>query len=276
MNNFFCVGIIGAGQMGSGIAAACMLQGLSVKLVDFSPEALNKSKLKIQDHLHRLDVSLSTIDQLLSCRTEITILEEIDLVIEAIPEIFDLKQKLYKALSKVVKQDTIVATNTSSFPIAQLAGSIIYPERFIGIHFMNPVLKMNLVEIIPSNYTSTAVINSARDFVHRLKKVEIISADQPGFIVNRLLIPMINDAFKALESKVASREDIDMAMEKGGGFPMGPLKLGDFIGLDTCLSIMETLNKAWPHEGYSPSSLLQSYVKEGKLGRKTQQGVYSY
>jgi len=275
MNNFY-VGVVGAGQMGSGIAAACVLQGLSVRLVDFSSDALAKSKLKIQDQLHRLDVSQSEIDQLLSCHSDITSLKDVDLVVEAVPEVFDLKQKLYNTIGAVVNDDAIIATNTSSFPIDQLSKHIAGRERFIGIHFMNPVLKMDLVEIIPSIYTSASTINNAKDFVRKLKKIAIISADQPGFVVNRLLIPMINDAFKALESKVASPEDIDVAMEKGAGFPMGPLKLADFIGLDTCLSILETLNSAWPNEKYFPSNLLRLYVKEGKLGRKTQQGVYSY
>lgn len=275
MNNFY-VGVIGAGQMGSGIAAACVLHGLQVRLVDFSPEALNKSRVKIQEQLKRLNVNAIVIDELLSYHSEIALLKDADLVIEAIPEVFDLKKTLYQTLSSILNQNTIVATNTSSFPISQLSEHIIFPERFIGIHFMNPVLKMDLVEIIPSKYTSTTVLESAKDFVRKLKKTGVISADQPGFIVNRLLIPLINDAFKALESRTGSEEDIDMAMEKGAGFPMGPLKLADFIGLDTCLSIMETLNDAWPGGKYLPSALLSSYVRKGKLGRKTRQGVYTY
>jgi 3-hydroxybutyryl-CoA dehydrogenase len=141
---------------------------------------------------------------------------------------------------------------------------------------MNPVLRMNLVELIPSKYTNNITIQKAKEFIDILQKTTIISADQPGFVVNRLLIPLINQAFIALDSKLASKEDIDIAMEKGAGFPMGPLKLADFIGLDTCLSIMENLNQTWPKQGYTPSSLLKAYVKTNKLGRKTKEGVYLY
>jgi 3-hydroxybutyryl-CoA dehydrogenase len=279
MNNY-SIGIVGAGQMGSGIAAACALYNFRVKLIDTSLEVLGQAERTISTQLQyfkdKVSNSIDAISELISYHTDLTALQDVNILIEAIPEIIDLKQNLYKNLNTIVRPDTLIATNTSSFPITELASSIVSPERFIGIHFMNPVLRMNLVELIPSKYTNNITIQKAKEFIDILQKTTIISADQPGFVVNRLLIPLINQAFIALDSKLASKEDIDIAMEKGAGFPMGPLKLADFIGLDTCLSIMENLNQTWPKQGYTPSSLLKAYVKTNKLGRKTKEGVYLY
>lgn len=270
MNNLH-IAVIGAGQMGSGIAAVCALHGYRVTLIDSSESALNKSKDTISKNLLKLSLSTESI----TFHTDIHSLANADIVIEAIPENLELKQELYQTMSTIVRDDTIIGTNTSSFPICELSQHITYPGRFIGIHFMNPVLKMDLVEIIPGLCTKDTV-TTAKTFVSSLKKTAVISSDQPGFIVNRLLIPMINQALIALESGVASKEDIDTAMEKGSSFPMGPLKLADFIGLDTCLAIMETLHKANPNAGFAPAHLLKEYVKKNMLGRKTKQGVYSY
>jgi 3-hydroxybutyryl-CoA dehydrogenase len=279
MNNY-SIGIVGAGQMGSGIAGACALYSFRVKLIDTSLEVLDRAGCTISTQLQyfkdKVSNSIDAISELISYHTDLNALQDVNIVIEAIPEIIDLKQNLYKNLNTIVKPDTLIATNTSSFPITELASSIVSPERFIGIHFMNPVLRMNLVELIPSKYTNNITIQKAKEFIDILQKTTIISADQPGFVVNRLLIPLINQAFIALDSKLASKEDIDIAMEKGAGFPMGPLKLADFIGLDTCLSIMENLNQTWPKQGYTPSSLLKAYVKTNRLGRKTKEGVYLY
>lgn len=271
MNNDI-IGVIGAGQMGSGIATLCALSGYNVRIVDANPASLDKATLKIQAQLELKSIPTDNV----SYHTDMTALAAADLVIEAVPETLELKHAVYTSLCNIVKPTTLIATNTSSFPIADLSKSIPHPERFLGIHFMNPVLKMELVEIIPSHHTSPSTYDAARQFIHSLNKTIVTSADQPGFIVNRLLIPMINQAFIALEHTLASKEDIDTAMEKGAAFPMGPLKLADFIGLDTCLSIMHTLNEAFPTSGYSPSELLTQLVKDGKLGRKTKEGVYLY
>lgn len=270
--NTLHIGVIGAGQMGAGIAMVCALNGYRVTLVDAMQSALDSAKNRITAHLSKLSASMD----MMSFHTDLTALTNVDVVIEAIPENLDLKHLLYARLSTIVRLDTIIASNTSSFPISDLAKSVTNPERFIGIHFMNPVLKMDLVEIIPSVDTNEHTLETAKTLISTIKKTAVISTDQPGFIVNRLLIPMINQAFIALENGLASKEDIDTALEKGAAFPMGPLKLADFIGLDTCLAIMETLHNAFPSSGYAPASLLKKYVKNGTLGRKTKQGVYSY
>lgn len=271
MNNLH-IAVIGAGQMGSGIAAVCALHGYQVTLVDPISAALDKAKDTITKNLSKLSASMDA----LSFHTDLNKLTLADLVIEAIPENLELKHGLYTKISTIVRPDTIIATNTSSFPISELAKYIANPKRFIGIHFMNPVLKMDLVEIIPSHLTDETTLTAAQTFIASIKKIAVVSKDQPGFIVNRLLIPMINQAFVALESGLSSKEDIDVAMEKGASFPMGPLKLADFIGLDTCLAIMKTLHESYPNAGYAPAPLLQTYVDRNTLGQKTKQGVYSY
>lgn len=271
MNNLH-IGVIGAGQMGAGITMVFAQHRYRVTLVDALQSTLDSTKIRITTHLSKVSTSIDAV----SFHTDPTALTNVDIVIEAIPENLDLKHSLYTKLNTLVRSDTIIATNTSSFPISDLAKSVENPERFIGIHFMNPVLKMDLVEIIPGALTNKHTLEAAKTLITTINKTAVISVDRPGFIVNRLLIPMINQAFIALEEGLASKEDIDIAMEKGAAFPMGPLRLADFIGLDTCLAIMETLHNAFPDGGYIPSSLLKKYVKNGILGRKTKQGVYSY
>jgi 3-hydroxybutyryl-CoA dehydrogenase len=271
MNNYI-IGVIGAGQMGSGIATLCALHGYRVRVIDSITESLNKAQAKIHSHLQLKSIPLSNV----SFHSETKELAEVDIIIEAVPEKLEIKQSVYADLITVTKQTAVIATNTSSFPISQLSQSIEHPARFIGIHFMNPALKMHLVEIIPSTVTSPQTLDTAKEFIKTLNKTIVVSADQPGFIVNRLLIPVINQAFKALAQNLGTKEDIDTAMEKGAAFPMGPFKLADFIGLDTCLSIMNTLDNAFPNQEYSPSELLVKYVSQGKLGRKTNEGVYLY
>ncbi|MDP3936100.1 MAG: 3-hydroxyacyl-CoA dehydrogenase family protein [Alphaproteobacteria bacterium] len=266
------IAVIGAGQMGSGIAAVFAAHGYRVTLVDAVQRALTSAKDRITAYLSKVSVE----SDMISFHSDLNVLATADIVIEAIPENLDLKHSLYTKLNTIVRSDTMIATNTSSFPISDLAKSVANPERFIGIHFMNPVLKMDLVEIIPGSLTNEHTLATGKTLITTIKKTAVISTDRPGFIVNRLLIPMINQAFMALEEGLASKEDIDTAMEKGAAFPMGPLKLADFIGLDTCLAIMETLCDAFPNDGYTPSSLLKTYVNQGTLGRKTKQGVYSY
>jgi 3-hydroxybutyryl-CoA dehydrogenase len=276
------IGVVGAGQMGSGVAALVALKGFNVVLVDSSLPALEQSKATITKQLQRLfpaDSTIKDVGLIINCisfQNTLSVLEGCGVVIEAIPEREELKQSLYQQLSSLLPSEVIIGTNTSSFPISELAKYLKNPKRFIGVHFMNPVLKMDLVEIIPGHLTDEDTLCFMKTFVKALEKTAVVSADQPGFIVNRLLIPMINQAFNALESNLASKEDIDLAMEKGAAFPMGPLKLADFIGLDTCLAIMETLNAARSNGGNKPSELLKRYVSEEKLGRKTREGVYKY
>lgn len=282
MNNNTYIGIIGAGQMGVGIAALCAFSGFQVKLIDVFPEALLKAKNNIRVQLEKfLDAllrshSIENILSRISYDTELAALDNVNIVIEAIPEDIHLKQQLYHSLNSVVPSNAIIATNTSSFSIAELAGFVSEPERFIGIHFMNPVLKMELVEVIPTQDTSSAIFNESKKFIERLQKHVVVSKDSAGFVVNRLIVPMINEAFAIMESGIASKEDIDIALEKGASLPMGPLKLADFIGLDTCVSILHNLDKAFPNRGYTPNYLLKTYVNQGFLGRKTKKGVYSY
>lgn len=279
MNNKI-IGVIGAGQMGAGISALFALNGFKVQLVDTAPESLSNANKNIFNQLQKLpgkNSSSEVIVSRISFQNNLTSINDLELVIEAVPENLGLKINLYKSLSSILRPDTPLATNTSSFPISVLAQGILNKERFIGVHFMNPVLKMPLIEVIPSVFTSAKTLKSVQEILNCLKgKQRIISADKPGFVVNRLLIPMINQAFVMLGDKIATREDIDTAMEKGANFPMGPLKLADFIGLDTCLAIMESLNSAFPDSGYMAAALLKDYVSQGKLGRKRKEGVYKY
>jgi 3-hydroxybutyryl-CoA dehydrogenase len=275
------VGIVGAGQMGLGIAANALAAGLSVILIEEFPQAIKSAKLKIPVLLEQFKSTFSnlnieeTVSNILFS-DDLSALKPCHLIIEAIPEKIDLKINLYQKIIDVVSDQTIIATNTSSFPITDLSDHISYPDRFVGIHFMNPVSVMKLVELIPGDKTSPEVLGLAKNFIAQLKKIVVISKDQPGFIVNRLLIPMINQAIYALETGVSTKEDIDTAMKLGAGFPMGPLKLADFIGLDTCLSILETLDEHWPNQGYKPSELLKKYVEKKRLGKKTGEGFYLY
>lgn len=269
------IGVIGGGQMGAGIAASIAAYGFNVTVVDPIPNALERSQQMIVSNLKRL-LSENSQPGKVDYASTLSVLEACDLVIEAVPERLELKHQLYQELNSIVCKDTIIGTNTSSLPISTLASVVDHPGRFIGIHFMNPVIKMPLVELIPSSHTSDHVRQKVESFISVINKISVISGDVPGFIVNRLLIPMLNTAFKLLETNVATADDIDNAMIHGASFPMGPLKLADFIGLDTCLFIMETLNTEWPNAGYQPSELLKTYVQQGHLGRKTKQGVYTY
>lgn len=282
MNNRI-IGVIGAGQMGAGISAVFALNGFQVQLVDTEPDALLAADKNIFNQLQNFlteNSSSNVISETISridFQNSLTSINDLLFVIEAVPENLDLKINLYKSLSSILRPDTVVATNTSSFPISALAQGLLNKERFIGVHFMNPALKMPLIEVIPSVFTSKKTLKNVQEILKCLKgKQWIASADKPGFVVNRLLIPMINQAFVMLGDRIATSRDIDTAMEKGANFPMGPLRLADFIGLDTCLAIMEVLNSAFPDSGYMPAALLKDYVLQGKLGQKTKEGVYKY
>ncbi len=280
---FGTVGVIGAGQMGAGIAQVCAASGLQVTLVDLADAQLEKARATIGKSLGKLvskekltqadaDSALQRID----CVTDNNRLSDADLVIESAVENENIKKEILQNLDKVLKPEGIIATNTSSISITRLASYTNRPEKFIGMHFMNPVPLMKLVEIIRGMGTSDEVTQRIVELSVGLGKETSTSQDYPGFVVNRILIPMINEAFTALMEGVASAEDIDKGMTLGTNQPMGPLALGDFIGLDTCLAIMRVLHAGLGDPRYRPCPLLVNYVQAGWLGRKSGRGVYQY
>ena len=277
------VGIIGAGQMGSGIAHVCAAAGLDVLLNDRDPDRLNAGLANIDGNLAR-QVSKGTIDE--SHRREVREriiaarsyddLGPCDLVIEAATEHEATKRQIFSTLCPSLRPDALIATNTSSISITRLAASTDRPERFIGIHFMNPVPVMQLVELIRGIATEDPTYESAKAFIAKLGKTSTMSEDFPAFIVNRILLPMINEAIYTLYEGVGSVESIDTAMRLGANHPMGPLQLADFIGLDTCLSVMQVLYEGLADSKYRPCPLLVKYVEAGWLGRKVKRGFYDY
>jgi 3-hydroxybutyryl-CoA dehydrogenase len=277
------VGVIGAGQMGAGIALVCAQAGMDVLLEDISEERIKAALATINGLLSR-QVAKGQIDE--AGRTAILgrigvagspdKLADCDLVIEAASESEEVKRKIFIGLRPFLKPDAIVASNTSSISITRLASVTAHPERFIGIHFMNPVPRMQLVELIRGIATKDDTFEASKAFVQRLGKTATMSEDFPAFIVNRILLPMINEAVYTLYEGVGSVESIDTAMRLGANHPMGPLQLADFIGLDTCLSVMQVLHEGLADSKYRPCPLLVKYVEAGWLGRKTQRGFYDY
>lgn len=276
------IAVIGAGQMGSGIAHVAALAGYHVNLVDISDKQLKVAQTAIAANLDRqLKKSAITLQQLETTQANIvygTQLadENMDLVIEAVSENISLKQKLLNDIAATVQPKCILATNTSSISITQLAAVTDRPEKVVGLHFMNPVPVMQLVEVIRGLATSDVTFNTVATVVAKLNKTIIVSKDYPGFVVNRILMPMINEAIYAVYEGVASVEDIDIAMKLGTNQPMGPLALADLIGLDTCLAIMQVLHIGFSDSKYRPCPLLINYVNAGWLGRKSGKGFYSY
>jgi len=277
------VGIIGAGQMGSGIAQVCAAHGFDVFLHDVGQEALKGAMSRICANLDRQIVKDKIRDsdkeQILAKIAPTLKLAEIgacDIVIEAATEQECVKQKIFDELGGVIRQETIVASNTSSISITRLAGRMKNPEHFIGIHFMNPVPAMQLVELIRGIATSQTTFDAVLAMVKKLDKEPVVSADFPAFLVNRMLIPMINEAVYLLYEGVGSVMDIDRSMKLGANHPMGPLELADFIGLDTCLSIMNVLLSGLADSKYRPCPLLVKYVEAGWFGRKSGIGFYDY
>jgi 3-hydroxybutyryl-CoA dehydrogenase len=277
------IGVIGAGQMGSGIAHVCALNGFDVSLMDVNPEALKKARDVIRHNLER-QASKGKISEAdvaaalgrIQTSTEYRSFADCDLVIEAATENEDVKREIFRNLVPNLKEDALIATNTSSISITRLAATTDRPERFIGMHFMNPVPVMQLVEIIRGIATNEETYVAVRDLAHKLGKTSAVAEDFPAFIVNRILLPMINEAIYTLYEGVGSVEAIDTAMKLGANHPMGPLELADFIGLDTCLSIMNVLYDGLADSKYRPCPLLVKYVEAGWLGRKVGRGFYDY
>ncbi|HUD88379.1 MAG TPA: 3-hydroxybutyryl-CoA dehydrogenase [Xanthobacteraceae bacterium] len=277
------IGIVGAGQMGSGIAHVCALSGFHVLLNDIVADRITEGLATISGNLAR-QVSRQRISdeqrqaaiKLIAPANSLEDLGDCDLVIEAATEQEETKRKIFAALCPSLKPETIVGTNTSSISITRLAAATDRPERFIGIHFMNPVPLMELVEIIRGIATDDATFGATKQFIGKLGKIIAVSEDFPAFIVNRILLPMINEAIYTLYEGVGNVEAIDTAMRLGAHHPMGPLELADFIGLDTCLSVMQVLHEGLADSKYRPCPLLVKYVEAGWLGRKTQRGFYDY
>jgi 3-hydroxybutyryl-CoA dehydrogenase len=277
------IGVIGAGTMGNGIAQACAVRGIDVVMVDVAQAAVDRGVATVAKSLERLvkkdTLSVADRDAALARirgSTSYDDLKGLPLVIEAATENFDLKVKILKQLDALLGSESIVATNTSSISITKLAAATSRPDRFIGMHFFNPVPMMALVEIIRGLQTSDATHERVRDLAVRLGKSPITVRNAPGFVVNRILVPMINEAFFVLAEGLASPEDIDAGMRLGTNHPIGPLALADLIGLDVCLAVMEVYVEEFADSKYRPCPLLKEMVAAGWLGRKTGRGVYTY
>ena len=277
------VGVVGAGQMGSGIAHVCALAGFDVLLHDAAADRLEKGIATINGNMARQVASGKLLEdqraaamKLIRPANSMEDLAGVDLAIEAATEDETVKRKIFAQLCSVLNPEAILATNTSSISITRLASTTDRPERFIGIHFMNPVPVMKLVELVRGIATDEETFRKSNDFVTALGKTITVAEDFPAFIVNRILLPMSNEAIYTLYEGVGSVEAIDTAMKLGANHPMGPLQLADFIGLDTCLSIMQVLHDGLADSKYRPCPLLVKYVEAGWLGRKAGRGFYDY
>lgn len=275
--------VIGAGQMGSGIAQVCAQAGFQVMLNDLKTELVERGLGVIDKNLSRnvakgrqTEEEKQEVVGRIAPSTDLKDAREVDLVIEAAVENMEIKAKIFAQLDEIAPAHAILASNTSSLPITEIAAATNRPEQVIGMHFMNPVPVMKLVEIIRGLATSDEVYHAIEDMTKTLSKVPVEVNDFPGFVSNRVLMPMINEAIYTLYEGVATKEAIDEVMKLGMNHPMGPLTLADFIGLDTCLYIMETLHEGFGDDKYRPCPLLRKYVKAGWLGKKTGRGFYTY
>ncbi len=277
------IGVIGAGQMGSGIAHVCALAGLDVKIADLTGERLAKAIDTIDRNITR-QVSRGKVSEKdknaamkrIRTGTDYAMFNDCDLVIEAATEDETVKREIFKKLVPNLNSETLLATNTSSISVTRLAATTDRPGKFMGMHFMNPVPMMELVELIRGIATEEATFSSVRDLAHKLGKITAVAEDFPAFIVNRILLPMINEAVYTLYEGVGSVEAIDVAMKLGAHHPMGPLELADFIGLDVCLAVMHVLYEGLADSKYRPCPLLVKYVEAGWVGRKAGRGFYDY
>jgi 3-hydroxybutyryl-CoA dehydrogenase len=277
------IGVIGAGQMGGGIAHVCALTGFDVVVTDLNAETLQRGREAMDRNLSR-QVSRGKISEedkdaalgRITMGTDYALFADCDMVIEAATEKEDIKREIFKKLTPAIKPDALIATNTSSISITRLASSTDRPGKFIGMHFMNPVPVMSLVELIRGIATDEDTFAVTRELALKLGKTPVAAEDFPAFIVNRILLPMVNEAVYTLYEGVGSVEAIDTAMKLGANHPMGPLELADFIGLDTCLSVMQVLYEGLADSKYRPCPLLVKYVEAGWLGRKAGRGFYDY
>ena len=278
------VAVIGAGTMGNGIAHTFAQSGIKVNLIDISQEALDKAIATISKNLGRMvakekitEADKNNTISNITTHTDMSVgVKNVGLVVEAATENLDLKLKIFKSMDEATSADVILATNTSSISITQIAAVTSRPDKVIGMHFMNPVPIMKLVEIIRGYSTSDEVTKTIMDLSKQLGKVPTEVNDYPGFVANRILMPMINEAIITLNEGVAGVEEIDTVMKLGMGHPMGPLQLADFIGLDVCLSILNVMNDGLGNQKYAPSPLLVNMVMAGKLGVKSGEGFYSW
>jgi 3-hydroxybutyryl-CoA dehydrogenase len=277
------IGVIGAGQMGNGIAHVCALAGYDVKLNDIAEDRIKAGIATINGNMQR-QVSKALISESdrqtalgrIASAPAFKDLTDCDLVIESASEKEEVKKKIFIELSQMMPKDALLASNTSSISITRLGAATDRPEKFIGIHFMNPVPLMELVELVRGIATDDDTFETSKEFVTRLQKTYAVAEDFPAFIVNRILLPMINEAIYTLYEGVGSVDAIDKAMKLGANHPMGPLQLADFIGLDTVLSVMQVLHEGLADSKYRPCPLLVKYVEAGWLGRKTKRGFYDY
>jgi 3-hydroxybutyryl-CoA dehydrogenase len=277
------IGVIGAGQMGGGIAHVCALAGFDIVVTDLNEETLQRGREAMDRNLSR-QVSRGKISEedknaalgRITMGTDYALFADCDMVIEAATEKEDIKREIFKKLTPAIKPDALIATNTSSISITRLASSTDRPGKFIGMHFMNPVPVMSLVELIRGIATDEDTFAVTRELALKLGKTPVAAEDFPAFIVNRILLPMVNEAVYTLYEGVGSVEAIDTAMKLGANHPMGPLELADFIGLDTCLSVMQVLYEGLADSKYRPCPLLVKYVEAGWLGRKAGRGFYDY
>jgi 3-hydroxybutyryl-CoA dehydrogenase len=277
------IGVVGAGQMGNGIAHVCAMNGFEVRLVDANPDALPKALATMAGNMDRqikkgamTEAAKAEALGRISTGTDMSIFSDADLVIEAATENEAVKREIFKKLCPHLKKSALIASNTSSISITRLGASTDRPAQFMGMHFMNPVPVMQLVELIRGIATSNETYEQVKELTAKLGKTSATAEDFPAFIVNRILLPMINEAVYTLYEGVGSVESIDTAMKLGTNHPMGPLELADFIGLDTCLAVMHVLYDGLSDSKYRPCPLLVKYVEAGWLGRKTKRGFYDY